>query len=237
MSDLTKTMRNTLTCLLFTVWLCSTAALAADQPTLNENRFQDNIRSLTDERTDSDRLHRAKEIASTHLLSSLQVKALAARLSDDAARLDFALVAYPQTVDPENFYEVYDAFTTFSKVMRLHDRIKAMSRPSPKPVARQGVSEEELKSFLSALHKEAFDQTRLQLARQFISSNRQGVLAAQVKQMMDCLDFEPSKLDLAKYAYSYTLDQNNYFVVNEGFSFISSKDALARYIQSQPAAR
>jgi hypothetical protein len=228
-------MNKTINCFMAAACLSSLGLRAADQPTLNESRFQDQVRSIANERKDVDRLRRAKEFASTYLLSSLQVKAIASRLGDDAARLEFATAAYPQTVDPENFYEVYDAFTTFSKVLRLHDRVRAMSRPGPRgvPAAPQPVSAEEIRPILQSLRRESFDQTRLQVARQILNSTRQPFLAAQVKQMLDCFDFEPNKLELAKFAYSFTLDQDKYFVVNDAFSFPNSKAELARYIESQ----
>ena len=51
--------------------------------------------------------------------------------------------------------------------------------------------------------------------------------------MLDCFDFEPSKLEIAKFAYEHTFDREKYFVVNEAFSFDNSKTELSRYIQSK----
>ncbi|HYG35611.1 MAG TPA: DUF4476 domain-containing protein, partial [Clostridia bacterium] len=208
---------------------------AGEQETLSANRFQESIQGMTAERQPGEKLRRAKDISSRHWLSSLQVKEIALRLPDDTARLEFATAAYYRTVDPENFYEVYDAFTSFSKVMRLHDRIRPTNHHPAPPVVvvPPTVTPGEMKDILKALRKEAFEQTRIQIARQIISGHQRNFLASQVKQMLDCFDYEHSKLEMAKFAYDYTFDKEKYFLVNEAFDFDASKDQLARYIESR----
>jgi len=219
--------------------ICLVMGRAAPPP-LAEEPFQENLRTLKSELNDAERLRQAKEFVAHHSLSSLQVKAMAARLPDDTARLEFAIAAYPKTVDPENFYDVYDAFTTFSKVMRLHDGVRQLDRHPPVVVVQRGpqpMSADELKDILGALRKESFDQTRSQLARQILSSSRRLFLSAQVKQILDCFDFEPTKIEIAKYAYDYTFDPEKYFLVNAAFSFDSSKQVLSKYIESKDKER
>ncbi len=220
---------------LFALWV--SPVWAADRPEAEEMPFEQKLRDLNGERESGAKLGRARDMIRAHRLSSLQVKAIAIRLSDDNARLEFATAAYPRTVDPENFYEVYDAFTTFSKVMRLHDRIRELNGVRTPPVieAPPTVSDEDLRDMLRALKNESFENTRKDLARQIIGNSRKLFLSAQVKQILNCFDFEPSKLEMAKLAYEHTLDREKYFVVNEAFSFDSSKQELSRFIQSSNA--
>ncbi len=210
-------------------------ARGAEPLQAEDERFEDKIRNLGTERNDAERLRYAKRMIAARRYSSLQVKDIASRLGDDAARLEFALAAYPQTVDPENFYEVYDAFRSFSKVMRLHDSIRSRPHPvpGPMPAVPQPLSQEEFKGILDALRKESFDKNKLQLARQILSGGGRRFLSAQVKQIVQCLDFEPGKLEIAKFAYDYTLDRERYYVVNDAFSFASSKDSLSQYLESR----
>ncbi len=201
-----------------------------------DENLQDRLRSLSAETNPPERLKRAHSILSMHRLSSLQVKNIAARLADDAARYDFAVAAYPRTIDPENFYEVYDAFTTLSKVMRLHDHIGKAVRPKPGPVMPlppATVSNEAFQSILQSLRKEAFDQTRSQLARQILTTSDKRFLSRQIQQMVECFDFESNRLELAKFAYDYVQDREMYFLVNDGLEFDASKATLSRYIQSR----
>ncbi|MCB9336368.1 MAG: DUF4476 domain-containing protein [Flavobacteriales bacterium] len=73
-----------------------------------------------------------------------------------------------------------------------------------------------------------FSESRLTLAKQIANSNC--LRAEQVKQIMELFDFENTKLEFAKYAYSRTYDIGNYYQVNDAFDFESSVDELNEYI-------
>ncbi|MFN8249104.1 MAG: DUF4476 domain-containing protein [Ferruginibacter sp.] len=84
--------------------------------------------------------------------------------------------------------------------------------------------------FRETLRNESFDNSRLSIAKQTIGTNY--FTAAQVKELVQLFSFDNTKLDLAKFSYKNTVDKNNYFVLNDAFSFSNSKEELARYIQS-----
>lgn len=46
------------------------------------------------------------------------------------------------------------------------------------------------------------------------------------------MTFEENKLTIAKYAYTKTADPNNYFQLNDAFTFESSIDELNAYINA-----
>ena len=52
----------------------------------------------------------------------------------------------------------------------------------------------------------------------------------QVKTIMSSFGTEGSKLDFAKYAYTHTVDPNNYYIVNEAFTSDDSIKQLHKYI-------
>ncbi|MEE4197257.1 MAG: DUF4476 domain-containing protein [Bacteroidales bacterium] len=71
--------------------------------------------------TDASKLQLAVQIVQTYCFSSEQVKEIALLFEEDKYRLQFAQSAYENTIDKDNFYEVYDAFIYYSAVFRLHD--------------------------------------------------------------------------------------------------------------------
>jgi hypothetical protein len=73
-----------------------------------------------------------------------------------------------------------------------------------------------------------FDSSRLLLAKQAIEMNY--VSSAQVAQLMTLFTFESNRLDLAKFAFHHTVDKQNYYLVNDAFTFQSSIHDLNRYI-------
>lgn len=84
--------------------------------------------------------------------------------------------------------------------------------------------------FRLSLKNETFDNTKLSLAKQVIAENY--FTTAQVKQIVQQFSFENNKLEIAKYAYKYTVDKGSYFLLNDAFSFSNSKEELMRYIQA-----
>ena len=94
----------------------------------------------------------------------------------------------------------------------------------------RAMSQADFKAAKETLRREMFENTRLDLARETIYGHY--FTTQQVKEILQLFTFENNKLDLAKIAYGRTVDKNNYYLVNDVFSFSNSKDELARYIRT-----
>lgn len=81
-----------------------------------------------------------------------------------------------------------------------------------------------------SLRKEWFEANRLISVRFIIDKNN--FTTQQVKEFMLLFTFEKNRLEIARYAYSKTVDKKNYYLVNEALTFSSSKDELARFIRN-----
>lgn len=90
------------------------------------------------------------------------------------------------------------------------------------------MSDGDFASAKQSIGSKTFEDSKLTIAKQVISSNC--LFAHQVREVMAMFDFEDTKLDFAKYAYGYTYDLNNYFKVNDAFEFESTIDELNAYI-------
>ncbi len=80
----------------------------------------------------------------------------------------------------------------------------------------------------AAIRNVAFRDEKLMVAKQFLSSNC--VFARDVLEMMRLFSFDDDRLEVAKFAYPATYDQGNYFIVNDGFAFSSTRAELHRFI-------
>ena len=76
-----------------------------------------------------------------------------------------------------------------------------------------------------------FEDSKMTVAKQVINTNC--LFSSQIKEIMMLFDFEDTKLQLAKYAYGYTHDIGNYYLVNDAFEFESSIEDLNRYINNR----
>ncbi len=79
-----------------------------------------------------------------------------------------------------------------------------------------------------SMESKPFDNAKLIIAQQALYSNY--VTSAQVAELMCLMTFEGTKLELAKIAYSRTVDKGNYYLVNNEFTFSSSIQELNQFI-------
>ncbi len=77
--------------------------------------------------------------------------------------------------------------------------------------------------------RETYENTRLSIAKQVINGNY--FSAQQVMEIMQLFSYENNKLDIAKYAYRFAADKNNYYQVANALGYTASKEELMRYIQ------
>lgn len=94
----------------------------------------------------------------------------------------------------------------------------------------RGMSDREFRQVLQAIEKEWLETNKLKSATHIVTTN--SLTSAQVKQMVLMFGFEANKLELAKQAYRNTVDKRNYYIINDAFSFNSSKDELNRFIRN-----
>ncbi len=87
--------------------------------------FQREYGTISSTVNTTSKLTYAINLANNNCLSSSQVKQITMLFFGDQDKLEFSKAAYKNTVDKENFYDVYDAFAYFSTVFRLHDYVAA----------------------------------------------------------------------------------------------------------------
>ena len=80
-----------------------------------------------------------------------------------------------------------------------------------------------------SLRKEWVENKRLTATKQVIDRNN--FTSNQVRSLLLLFTFENNRLDIAKYAYTKTVDKANYDVVKDAFSFNSNKEKLDAYIR------
>ncbi|MFH2094650.1 MAG: DUF4476 domain-containing protein [Bacteroidota bacterium] len=91
-----------------------------------------------------------------------------------------------------------------------------------------GMSPFQFESLKYTMMNTSFDNSKLQIAKQAVTAN--GVSSAQVCELMGLFIFESKKLEFAKFAYGYTVDSQNYYLVNNAFTFSSSINELNDFI-------
>lgn len=94
----------------------------------------------------------------------------------------------------------------------------------------RGMDPRDFEEAVRVISDENFDDKRLELAKYIIKSNPMSV--RQIYRVCTLFNFEANKLDFAKFAYPYCVDNNRYFLLYDVFNFSASKDELHKYIQN-----
>ena len=95
------------------------------------------------------------------------------------------------------------------------------------PMAMSASDFTQLKNLIRSKH---FDSTRQEIAQQALRQNY--LNSGQVSELISLMTFESTKLDLAKFAYSKTIDKQNYHLTYSAFSFESSINELIQFMHN-----
>jgi hypothetical protein len=96
---------------------------------------------------------------------------------------------------------------------------------------RYAMSARDFEDAKATITQTTFEDTKQSSAKSIISANC--LTTTQVLALVKLFTFEQTKIDIAKYAYAYCIDKNNYFKVVNAFTFDASKAELNEYIQQQ----
>lgn len=94
----------------------------------------------------------------------------------------------------------------------------------------RAMTDREFAGVVESISKEWLESNKMKSVTQVINGNY--FTASQVKQLVLLFSFESNKLDVAKQAYSHTIDKSNYYIINETLTFSMSKDDLDRFIRT-----
>lgn len=90
------------------------------------------------------------------------------------------------------------------------------------------VNPNEFESIKNTISSKSFEDSKLTIAKQVVGAKC--LTCTQVKEIMKIFSFEDSRLEFAKFAYKHTYDIENYYLLNDAFTFESSIEELNSYI-------
>ena len=99
----------------------------------------------------------------------------------------------------------------------------------PVPVIPYAMNPQDYDEAYQLISKESFDSSKLTLAEQVVSANPMS--ASQILGICKLFAFESNKLEFAKFAYEFCVDRNKYYLLNEAFTYESSKRELNEFIK------
>ena len=121
---------------------------------------------------------------------------------------------------------------------------QAVPAPQPEPIRRPAIpgyngrigcdwpaDDANIAQMKKSLESQSFEDSKMTVAKQ--ATRGKCMSAAQIKNVMGVFTFEDSKLEYAKFAYDYCYDVDNYYILNDAFTFSSSVDELNEFIEGR----
>ncbi len=85
----------------------------------------------------------------------------------------------------------------------------------------------EFSPVLGSVSQASFESTKLSTAKQIVGSRC--VTAQQVRAILKTFEFESTRVEFAKFAWSHTFDIDNYYQINDAFEFDSSVNEIQKF--------
>lgn len=92
----------------------------------------------------------------------------------------------------------------------------------------QPMSAQDFQQLMNTVGNRSFDSDRLLISKQAL--NGRYLSTAQIAQLMNLYSFESTKLEFAKYAFDFCVDPQNYYTINDTFTFSGSINSLEQHI-------
>ena len=198
---------------------------------IDEHQFIVLAQNVFKEKQQNRKLAVANQCLYSQCFLTTQAMKMASLLQSEEHRLAFLKKAYSKVYDPDNYKYAHQLFNQ----PRYKQEIQGLLGGNvvvvdEKPPCQVNASE--FTDIKNRINKENFNNTKINLAKQIISSKK-CFTTGQVTQLVKLFRYSDSQMVIAKFAYDYTTDKNNYYKVGDAFSFTTDKDELMRYIKGK----
>jgi hypothetical protein len=92
----------------------------------------------------------------------------------------------------------------------------------------QPMSAQDFQQLINTVSNRSFESDKLLISKQALKDRY--LSTAQIAQLMNLYSFESTKLAFAKYAFDFCADPQNYYTINDAFTFSGSINSLEQYI-------
>jgi len=200
---------------------------------IRDDEFNRLAMQLANSTSEASRMLFLRQIAQNNCLSVSQIMKFASMLASEPDRLSFFKTDNLSVFDLNNLPFGVQLFAHIPNKAAFNDYISRYS-PGPFPAVLPpcSVNEGDFSQIKETIRKERFNSTKLTLAKQIIRSKK-CFTVWQITEMVKLFTFGDSQLELAKFAFDYTIDQENYYRVAEAFTFSSGKEDLMKFLETK----
>lgn len=107
----------------------------------------------------------------------------------------------------------------------------ANSTPARTTTVVRAMNSMDFQKAVEQIKKQTFEDSKMTVAKQVLKNNYMN--CAQIKTIIGLFTYEAGKLDFAKAAYDKCVEKNNYYLLNDAFTYSASVDELNEFLESK----
>lgn len=98
--------------------------------------------------------------------------------------------------------------------------------PLDRPYA---MNPEDFEAAINCISQKTFDSDRLEVAKEIVEKNI--ISAKQIAAICQLFTYDSNRLEFAKYAYAFCTNKGSYFLLDDTFTYRSSREELHEFIK------
>jgi hypothetical protein len=186
------------------------------------------------------RMDASLSLVSRTCLSVAQAMKIATLLSLENNRMEFLKASYNRIFDEANYDQAQQVFNHQPNKFAFAEFLKAkrIAALPPAPVVQPPtpcvVTSEQFRMLRETLAREGSSSSRVVIAKNQIPQMK-CFTSQQMKEILNLYPSSSDRLDVAKFAFQYLTDKDNYFLtVSSLFNSSSDRENLSNFVASQP---
>ncbi len=216
----------------YPVWRTYAGPVNCQRPA-SEMEFLMMAREVYRQRSEMERFNVLKTTLDNRCFPVAQMMKFSSMLQNEQNRYTFLTNGFSNIYDLRNLPFLEQMFSHPDVRVRFQAFVQShLPSPAPPQPAPCAVSSTEMDVIVADINLRTFNNSRLTLAKQIIEQ-KECLTAAQISRIVQTVDYEDSKLELAKFAWDFCVDKRNYYTVNNAFEYESSISELDAYIKGK----
>lgn len=169
-------------------------------------------------------------LTTTNRFSTAQARQLLQLISSESSRLQLAKTVFGSITDPANFSQLYDLFSA-SVRNELADYVSNYDSNNPNQY-KTAMSTADFNSLVQSVQAQWQAANKVTTLNSAFSNINNYFTTSQVRQLLQLLTAETSRLQLAKASYRGVVDPANFTQLHDLFYNESSRNELAAYVSA-----
>ncbi|MCU0447457.1 MAG: DUF4476 domain-containing protein [Microscillaceae bacterium] len=207
-----------------------TGARRCENP-LNDNDFYRAAWEISNLNTENNKIDRMGNLANNNCLTTAQLMRLATLLGNENNRLEFLKRVYNRVYDVGNYAQAVQVFSNQSNQQNLL-AVLGNNPNNNNTWTPCALTAQEFADVRQRVSKEPFNNSKLSLAKSLIRIKK-CFASQQIKELVKLFTFGKDQMDLAKFAYEFTTDQQNYYIISDVFTFASDREEFMKFVESK----